>query len=226
MKILYIANIRMLTEKAHGIQIMKTCEAFVRLSKKIFRGEDIFQIKQGEHHWDNQFRDGKWDFLLTDQSNTTLIAKICLEISQKKNISILDAGCGNGALGVELSRLKGGYDYCGIDFSKEALEKARKVFPQGHFIYSDVAVPLSLPKKFDVIVFSEVLYYVDFKKVLMLYKDFLKNDGVYIISIYNTWRAKFIFFYIRLYFKCLSRFKIKTKNRKQSWVIKVCQFKN
>ena len=29
MKILYIANIRMPTEKAHGIQIMKACEAFV-----------------------------------------------------------------------------------------------------------------------------------------------------------------------------------------------------
>lgn len=30
MKILYIANVRLPTEKAHGIQIMKTCEALVR----------------------------------------------------------------------------------------------------------------------------------------------------------------------------------------------------
>ena len=29
-KLVYIANVRMPTEKAHGIQIMKTCEAFVR----------------------------------------------------------------------------------------------------------------------------------------------------------------------------------------------------
>ena len=28
MKIIYIANVRMPTEKAHGIQIMKMCEAF------------------------------------------------------------------------------------------------------------------------------------------------------------------------------------------------------
>ena len=35
MKILYLANIRLPTEKAHGIQIMKTCEAFARLGHKV-----------------------------------------------------------------------------------------------------------------------------------------------------------------------------------------------
>ena len=32
MKIIYIANIRLPTEKAHGIQIMKTCEALAKQS--------------------------------------------------------------------------------------------------------------------------------------------------------------------------------------------------
>lgn len=35
MKILYIANIRLPTEKAHGIQIMKTCEAFAKAGIEI-----------------------------------------------------------------------------------------------------------------------------------------------------------------------------------------------
>ena len=35
MKILYIANIRLPTEKAHGIQIMKMCEAFVKAGVEI-----------------------------------------------------------------------------------------------------------------------------------------------------------------------------------------------
>lgn len=35
MKILYLANIRIPTEKAHGIQIMKTCEAFSNLGHEI-----------------------------------------------------------------------------------------------------------------------------------------------------------------------------------------------
>lgn len=35
MKILYLANIRLPTEKAHGIQIMKTCEAFADLGHKV-----------------------------------------------------------------------------------------------------------------------------------------------------------------------------------------------
>ena len=35
MKILYIANARIPTEKAHGIQIIKTCEAFVEFGHKV-----------------------------------------------------------------------------------------------------------------------------------------------------------------------------------------------
>ncbi|HEX8994096.1 MAG TPA: glycosyltransferase [Candidatus Paceibacterota bacterium] len=35
MRILYLANIRLPTEKAHGIQIMKTCEAFARLGHEV-----------------------------------------------------------------------------------------------------------------------------------------------------------------------------------------------
>src|SRR3989344_4995799 len=35
MKIIYIANIRLPTEKAHGVQIMKTCEAFARLGHDV-----------------------------------------------------------------------------------------------------------------------------------------------------------------------------------------------
>ncbi len=35
MKILYLANIRLPTEKAHGIQIMKTCEALARLGHEV-----------------------------------------------------------------------------------------------------------------------------------------------------------------------------------------------
>lgn len=35
MKILYLANIRIPTEKAHGIQIMKTCEAFSNLGHEV-----------------------------------------------------------------------------------------------------------------------------------------------------------------------------------------------
>ncbi len=35
MKILYVANVRIPTEKAHGIQIMKMCEAFARLGQEV-----------------------------------------------------------------------------------------------------------------------------------------------------------------------------------------------
>lgn len=46
MKIIYIANIRIPTERAHGIQIMKTCEAFGRLNyKKESQGVDSDNVQ-------------------------------------------------------------------------------------------------------------------------------------------------------------------------------------
>src|SRR3989344_6026752 len=35
MRIAYLANIRLPTEKAHGLQIMKTCEAFVKAGHEV-----------------------------------------------------------------------------------------------------------------------------------------------------------------------------------------------
>ena len=35
MRLVYIANIRLPTEKAHGVQIMKTCEAFAALGHTV-----------------------------------------------------------------------------------------------------------------------------------------------------------------------------------------------
>jgi glycosyltransferase involved in cell wall biosynthesis len=57
MKIVYIANMRMPTERAHGLQIMRMCEAFARLGAQVtllypfrfqsnpkLRGQDIFEF--------------------------------------------------------------------------------------------------------------------------------------------------------------------------------------
>ena len=35
MKIIYIANARIPTEKAHGVQIMKMCQAFAKIGNKV-----------------------------------------------------------------------------------------------------------------------------------------------------------------------------------------------
>lgn len=47
MKILYIASIRLPTEKAHGIQIMKTCEAFSKVGENIELAVPRFLLSGG-----------------------------------------------------------------------------------------------------------------------------------------------------------------------------------
>ena len=65
MKILYLAQIRLPTEKAHGIQIMKTCEAFAEQGAEVVlvvpshRGDirqDPFEYYRVKRNFKNQFK--------------------------------------------------------------------------------------------------------------------------------------------------------------------------
>lgn len=70
--------------------------------------------------------------------------------------SILEIGCGTGDT---LSKLKG-KDKTGIDFSPLMIIQAKKAYPDINFHLSD-AEEISLDKKFDVIVLSNVIGYFD-----------------------------------------------------------------
>jgi len=100
------------------------------------------------------------------------------------NASILDVGCGEGAISDFISPQQKS-KYVGVDISKQAIQQAKsKRGPPLRFVQS--AAHTFQPKnKFDVIVFSEVLYYVEYKKVLEQYAGYLNPHGIIIISIYR-----------------------------------------
>lgn len=64
MKLIYIANVRLPTEKAHGIQIMKMCEAFAKNDVDVTLVVP-FRIQTNEFLKKNK---NVFDYYLTDNS--------------------------------------------------------------------------------------------------------------------------------------------------------------
>ncbi len=99
---------------------------------------------------------------------------------------ILDAGCGDGLLeqqllGVTASRI------VGIDYSQSAIDKAKaRNLPNSEFICVDYR-SFQPNERFSIVVFNEALYYVeDFLGTVEHLSRFLVDDGVLIVSMFET----------------------------------------
>lgn len=198
-----------------------------RIAKKIVHGESITSVRQSPEHWDAQFKAGKWNFMLERQPNQEVIAGLCEKYAKSTPIEILDVGCGNGGLLKLLENKKFKYVYCGLDFSQAAIDQAKTFFPNSVFICADIEYPPQPGKKFDIIVLSEILYYVDTEKVIAEYVGLLKEDGVFVISMYNSWRTWLLWFKIK---KPLKELEHHTSSRSENgknvyWNIKVMQLR-
>jgi 2-polyprenyl-3-methyl-5-hydroxy-6-metoxy-1,4-benzoquinol methylase len=104
-----------------------------------------------------------------------------------KRKKILDFGCGNGSMAVELLKL--GYDVYGVDASTEGIRIAKKQFPERFYIfnlYKD-EFPRELNNiKFEVIISTEVIEHIVLPRQLISFckEIFKKNNdkGEIIIS--------------------------------------------
>lgn len=143
-------------------------------------------LYQSEHKWDKEWKSGAWEYMdkiAIERSRIAIIGGVFIPMYAPKNASILDVGCGEGAISDFI--LPGQKEhYVGIDISKEAIYQARKLRqPPLQFIHATTH-EYHPDQKFDVIVFSEVLYYVEHEKVLKQYEAYLTPNGIVIISIF------------------------------------------
>lgn len=105
-----------------------------------------------------------------------------------RELEVLDVGCGSGVHGAELSRAYG-HRVTGVDCAHESIEKARTRLAEAHIC--DVTKPELYPflqsRKFDVIVFSDILEHLyDPSGVLRDHLFLLRPGGHVLISIPNV----------------------------------------
>lgn len=190
---------------------------------RLFFGEDVVLVRQTKEQWERQFADGTWDRLQEGQPNTAELARLISEYASTRGtpVRVLDVGCGNGGLARLLCK-EPGIAYTGIDISETALATARTVVPNAHFIAADAEHPPPGIGTFDVLVFNEVLYYMNPDRVLPRYRMYATVDARVFVSVVCFWRTPFIFRRIRRHLHIATRFRI--TDRSQQWDIATGHF--
>lgn len=107
---------------------------------------------------------------------------------RKKDMKVLDIGCGNGIISINAGTL--GVDVLGLDVSEKAIEVANKQnkFDNVRFQVLPAEGLSAIDEKFDVIICSEVLEHLQQPTSLLseLNKS-LSEDGVIIVTVPNGW---------------------------------------
>ncbi len=142
---------------------------------------------QSEAKWDKEWKSKEWDYMekvAVERSKVAVIGGVLVQMYSHPNASVLDVGCGEGPISDFLTPSQKA-NYVGIDISKEAILSAKKLRgPPLKFVHA--TSHLFQPKhKFDLIIFSDMLYYVEHEKVLKQYEAYLNPGGTVIISIFH-----------------------------------------
>ena len=116
------------------------------------------------------------------------LKKIISLIPKRKNMKILDAGCGEGQLLSMVSKKFGLFNLklYGTDITDISLESAKKRIENAKFSLQDLRDLDYKDEFFDVIMCTEVIEHVpEYKKVLKEFERILKKGGMLIISFPN-----------------------------------------
>ena len=108
-----------------------------------------------------------WDFEHSAYEQSKFKAT-CKALSRDRYEATFELGCGNGQLARHLSEVSD--HYTGMDAVDTALAAARKVVPAGTFLTGYYPCPLP-DGAFDLIVLSEILYFLDHKGISLLAAD-------------------------------------------------------
>lgn len=139
--------------------------------------------------WDREYASGHWDFL-RDMPQLGGLASVLGYAQFLNPACILDVGCGAGVLADRLKVLP--YtSYLGIDLSPEAIARAQDHADARTAFAVAGAQDFQSDRRFDLIVFSQVLYYLpDPGAVLARYARFLAPGGRILVSMYGTGRTR------------------------------------
>ena len=176
---------------------------------------------QSEKKWDKEWANGAWNYqekVPVERSRIAVIGGVLVQMwAPIANATVLEIGCGEGAVSDFLTEAqKPGY--VGVDISKEAIAIAKsKRQSQGLRFVHAPAHKFQPSGKFDVIIFSEVLYYTEYEKILDQYSTYLTPTGIVIISIFQMeGKPKYekIFGYAQSKFQLIDEIEVSGKTKK------------
>lgn len=132
--------------------------------------------------WENSFKN-HWE-AASGKEQTEFFCRLALEHLpdwlkaeiRENRLSLCDAGCAEGQGTSILSSYFSNSEVVGIDFSDEAIGKAKGYFPNVNFMVQDI---YHLPKKFDVVYCSNTLEH--FRDPFSLVDALQKNTDKYLI---------------------------------------------
>lgn len=123
------------------------------------------------------------DFSQDGFSNINQVNMILDYIPQGEEVHILDIGCGNGKMLGYLQKKTGAYIH-GFDYSENAIETAKKLFPVNAEFREAVIGEADYPEEsFDVIISMDTMYFAkDMAAFVAQIKKWLKKDGVFFVG--------------------------------------------
>ncbi len=173
-----------------------------------------------ENEWEQGYEGGKWDYLnqLKELAHYSIL--IGYINYYKYNGAVLDVGCGEGIL-FDRMRSHSYSRYVGLDISQTALDHASKKKTQNSVFIKTAIQDYKSEENFDVIIFNEVLYYFESPlQIVKHYDSFLKDDGIFIISMFCSKEQPKFWKELDSVYIPLDETKVSNKYG-TSWIIKV-----
>jgi 2-polyprenyl-3-methyl-5-hydroxy-6-metoxy-1,4-benzoquinol methylase len=170
--------------------------------------------------WERSYGEGAWKRLETmvEVSHYSTIVGYCDVLNKKR---ILDIGCGHGVLAGRLKHLPY-VKYCGLDISQAAISEATVTqSDQRNEFTINRADAFETDERFDMIVFNEIIYYLDDPvAVVSKYQSFLNDTGHILISMYKSSRSKAAWTLLESILQTIDETTIKHMSG-ACWVIKI-----
>jgi 2-polyprenyl-3-methyl-5-hydroxy-6-metoxy-1,4-benzoquinol methylase len=159
------------------------------LKLRLDRGRSSDSLLQSAQTWEAQYAAGRWDFLaeLSELARFSVLAGYICHL--KPGGTVLDTGCGQGAL---LRRLPSScYSrYVGIDVSSSAISVAQQQGNERSTFLAADCEEYSPAERFDVIVFNEVLCCLrDPLRTVERYARSLNPGGLLLVSLCTAARG-------------------------------------
>lgn len=176
-------------------------------------------------YWDRQLKETTWNSYLGNTSPVDMrnsIIAVLIKHQGPENPDILDVACAGGTL----SKYLNFQSYTGFDVSQYATKLAAENTKLENTIFKTVdlrSYNIS-NSKFDVIVFSETLYYLSVRDAvgeLLRYSSALRDNGIFIVSMKNDGKSYAIYQGIEKEFTWLDAMIVQEKPNGPDYSIKI-----